>query len=304
MQRFFSILADGGRALRGDRRQVHRRRDHGRLRGPDRPRGPRSARLLRRPADARRRRRATRPSCAASEGLNFSVRIGINSGEVVAGAIGAGGRGRLHGDRPHGRPRPADGGARRARQGLPDRAHRGARRAASSSSRTWASSRSRAPASRFEVFELSRGRRGALAARPLPRARLLPLRRPRAGDGGASRRRSRGPRRGEGAVVGDRRRGRRRQEPALPRVRRALPRARASRSSKRRRSRTASRSRSCRSCRCCAPTSASATANPTGSLARRSPAGPCCSTPSFADGPAARSSTSSASPTPTGRLRR
>ena len=55
-------------------------------------------------------------------GLNFSTRIGINSGEVVAGAIGEARR-RLHGDRPHGRTGAADGGAGRARQGLRDRAH-------------------------------------------------------------------------------------------------------------------------------------------------------------------------------------
>ena len=55
-----ALLLDPGRRgdrVRGHRRQVHRRRDHGRLRRPDRPRGPRAAGLLRRPADARRRRR-------------------------------------------------------------------------------------------------------------------------------------------------------------------------------------------------------------------------------------------------------
>ena len=85
-----------------------------------------------------------------AEGLNFSVRIGVNSGEVVAGAIGAGSsRRRLHRDRPHGRARAADGGARRARQGVSDRGDRRARRRVSSSSRTSASSRSRAPAGRY-----------------------------------------------------------------------------------------------------------------------------------------------------------
>ena len=68
-------------------------------------------------------------------------------------------------------------------------------------------------------------------------------------DGRPSRRRSSAAEAGEGAVVGDRRRTRRRQEPPLPRVRRALPRATGSRSSKRRPSRTASRSPSCRCCR-------------------------------------------------------
>ena len=53
-----------------------------------------------------------------------------------------------------------------------------------------------------------RRRRGPLAPRPLPRARLLPLRRPRRGDGRASRRRSSAAERGEGAAVGDRRRTR------------------------------------------------------------------------------------------------
>ena len=53
-----------------------------------------------------------------------------------------------------------------------------------------------------------------------------------------------------------------------------------SRSSRRRRRRTGRRSRSCRCCRCCAPSSGSARANPNSWPARRSPAGRCCSTPS------------------------
>ena len=149
MQRFFSILADAVDALRGHRRQVHRRRDHGRLRGADRPRGPRAARLLRGPADARRRRRATRPSCAAREGLNFSVRIGINSGEVVAGAIGAGGADGDYTAIGHtvGLAQRMEALAEPGKAYLTE-THRRARRAASSSSRTSASSRSRAPAGR------------------------------------------------------------------------------------------------------------------------------------------------------------
>ena len=54
---------------------------------------------------------------------------------------------------------------------------------------------------------------------------------------------------GEGGGRRRRRRPRRRQEPPLPRIRRTLPRATGSRSSKPRPSRTASRSPSCRSCR-------------------------------------------------------
>ena len=44
------------------------------------------------------------------QGLNFSVRIGINSGEVVAGGIGEDNEPGLHGGRAHRRPRAADGG--------------------------------------------------------------------------------------------------------------------------------------------------------------------------------------------------
>ena len=177
---------------------------------------------------------STRPSCAAREGLNFSTRIGINSGEVVAGAIGEGGERRLHGDRPHGRPGAADGGAGRARQGLPDRGTPPSWRAASSSSRTSASSRSRARAGRSGL-RAGRGRRRRARGSTSPASAASPAssaaaRRWRALRGGARARRGRRGRRRR-----RRRRTRRRQEPPLPRVRRALPRATGSRSSRRRR---------------------------------------------------------------------
>ena len=114
-------------------------------------------------------------------------------------------RGRLHGDRPHGRPGAADGGAGRARQGLPDRAHRRARRAATSTSRTSASSRSRARAGRSGSSSWpgsARRARGstsrASAASPASSAATRRWRRSRrrssaaeAGDGGRDRRRRR-----------------------------------------------------------------------------------------------------------------
>ena len=125
MQRFFAILADGGRALRGHRRQVHRRRDHGRLRRPDRPRGPRAPGLLRGAADARRRLRVRgRAAPRARAQLLDPDRDQLGRGR--GGGDRRQRRRRVHGDRPHRRPRPAHGGAGRARQGLPDREHGGA----------------------------------------------------------------------------------------------------------------------------------------------------------------------------------
>ena len=194
-------------------------------------------------------------------------------------------RGRLHGDRPHGRPGAADGGAGRARQGLPHRAHRGARRRlprARGPRRVRDQGREPADAG----LRAGRGRRGALAARPLARARLLPLRRPRRTRWRVFEEALERADGGEGAVVGVVAEAGHRQEPPLPRVRRALPRARGSRSSKRRPSRTAGRSPSCRSCRCCAPTSGSATASR--SAAREKIAGRALLLdPELADEPAA-----------------
>ena len=181
-----------GRALRGDRRQVHRRRDHGRVRRPGRPRGPRAPRLLRRPADARRRRRvrgraAPRPRAQLLDPDRDQLRRGGGGGDRQRR------RGRVHGDRPHGRARAADGGAGRARIRLPDRGHGGARdRLPRAEGAGRVRDQGREPAGRG--LRAGRRRRGALAARPLPRARLHPLRRPRRGDGGRWRRRSPGRR--------------------------------------------------------------------------------------------------------------
>ena len=208
----------------------------------------------------------------------------------------------LHGARPHRRPRAADGGAGRARQGLPDRAHRRAgRRLLRPRGPRRVRDQGREPAG--PRLRAGRGRRGAHAPRPLARARLLPLRRPRRGDGGA-RGGARARRAGRGRRGRRRRRTRRRQEPALPRVRRALPRARgrglrgAGAVARRR------RSPSCRCCRCCAPTSASATREPERTarekIAGRAPAARPRASPTTCR----CSSTSSASPTPTGRCRR
>ncbi len=210
-------------------------------------------------------------------GLNFSARIGINSGEVVAGAIGAGGDGELHGDRPHGRAGAADGGAGRARQGLPDRGHGRAGAAASSSSRTWASSRSRERAGRSASSSWpgsARPARGstsrASAASPASsaatrrwRSWTQALERAKAGEGAAS---------GSSPSRASARAASATSSPSAPatagiEVFEARPR------------RTDARSPSCRCCRCCAPTSASPTATRSGSCARRSPAGRCCSTP-------------------------
>ena len=76
---------------------------------------------------------STRPSCAAGPGLNFSTRIGINSGEVVAGAIGAEGEGDYTAiGHTVGLAQRMEALAEPGKR-LPDREHRRARRTASSS---------------------------------------------------------------------------------------------------------------------------------------------------------------------------
>ena len=143
MQRFFRILCRRRRALRGLRRQVHRRRRHGALRRADRPRGSRAARLLRGAPSARRRPRATRARCGAQHGVPFAVRIGLNSGEVVVGRIGDDLRmeytaqGHSSASRNAWRRSPSRGTS------VSRSTRRGSSRG-TSSSRTWAESRSRA----------------------------------------------------------------------------------------------------------------------------------------------------------------
>ena len=211
----------GGGRLRGDRRQVHRRRDHGRLRGAGRPRGPRPAGLLRGTADARGRRRV-RGRAAPRAGAQL---LDPDRDQLRRGGRG-GDRGRrrerVHGDRPHGRPGAADGGAGRARQGVPHRAHgRVGRRLPRPRRPRALRDQGRPPAG--SRLRAGRGRADALAPRPLPRARLQRLRRPRRGDGEAGG--GAGPGAGRrGNDDRDRRRTGDRQEPALPRVRPALPR--------------------------------------------------------------------------------
>ena len=157
-------------------------------------------------------------------GLNFSARIGINSGEVIAGAIGPGGDGeytaightvglaqRMEALAEPGKAYLTEATAELARgflelEDLGEFEIKGASRP-------------------VRVFELAGRRDGALAARPLARARLLALRRPRRGDGDAGGGPGAGaPGRGRGGR--DRRRTGRRQEPPLPRVRRAHARRR------------------------------------------------------------------------------
>ena len=110
------------------------------------------------------------------------------------------------------------------------------------------------------------------------------------------------PRGAAGRSVGRGRGGGDGQEPALFRVRRALPRAAASRSTKRTASPTAG---TCRCCRCwssSARTSGSRSTTGAWRLARRSPGGCCCSTRACAR-ICRSSSTCSACPIPTGRCR-
>ena len=169
------LLPDPGRRrapLRGHGQPVHGRRHHGALRRAHRPRGPRAAGLLRGAAPARRAAPLRRRAEARRRASDFSVRMGINSGEVVVGKIGDDLR----------MDYTAQGHTvglaarmeqlRRAGQRLPDRAH------APRWSRASSSSTISAPfelegrrASRCAVFELEGVGRAAHAPRRVARAR-------------------------------------------------------------------------------------------------------------------------------------
>ena len=96
-------VPDDQRARRRHR-QVHRRRDHGGLRGRARRSTPHAAaRGARRAGDAGRRWRASTRGAAPAQ---LAMRIGINTGPVVRGDLGLALRApRLHGDRRHREPR-------------------------------------------------------------------------------------------------------------------------------------------------------------------------------------------------------
>ena len=208
-----------GGTLRGIRRQVHRRRDHGALRRPDRPRAsratgvldgtpsPRGGRALRDRGEARARHRflgATGP------------------------ALGRGRRGHhrrrppheLHGAGSHRRARATNGGARLARYLLPlgvDR-HTRCRLLRARGSRGVSRQRPERPGARASP---GRTRHRTHSFRRLALARPHALRRARRRHADARGR----AHRGAGRKWSGRRhrgRGRHRQEPALSRVRRAL----------------------------------------------------------------------------------
>ena len=148
-------------------------------------------------------------------------------------------------------------------------------------SRTSASSRSRAPAGRCGSSSLPASARRARASTSPASVAF------RASSGAMRRWASSRPRLREPSAARARRSG---SSPSLASARAASatssPNAvasAASRSSNARHRRTGARSPSCRCCRCCAPTSASPTATRSGSCARRSPAAPSCSIPSFAE---------------------
>ena len=81
---------DGGRPpLRGHRQPGHGRRHHGAVRRAARPRGPRRARLLRRPAACRSTCGRYAERGAPQRGVDVQIRVGLNSGEVVVRSIGS-----------------------------------------------------------------------------------------------------------------------------------------------------------------------------------------------------------------------
>ncbi len=88
MDRFFADPRRRRSSLRRHGQPVHRRRHHGALRRADRARRSCAARLLRGAPPSARSCAATRTSCASSKASSFSVRMGLNSGEVVVGKIG------------------------------------------------------------------------------------------------------------------------------------------------------------------------------------------------------------------------
>ncbi len=84
-QRLLRLRRAGRHAPRRAREQVRRRRDAGRLRRAG------AARRPRRPRGRRRRSRSSR-RCASASATSSGSASGVNSGRVVAGTVGGGGR--------------------------------------------------------------------------------------------------------------------------------------------------------------------------------------------------------------------
>ena len=119
----------GGRALRRDRRQVHRRQRHGDLRRADGPRGRPRARGARRLRDAGRDGRDQCRRAGRATSARFQLRVGINTGEVLAGEVA----GHLHRDGRCGERRRSPAVGRPARLGHRRASTPGARPATASS---------------------------------------------------------------------------------------------------------------------------------------------------------------------------
>ena len=88
-------LIDGARnrrgsAVRGHSRQVHRRRHHGGVRGPSRVGGPCLSGLPGRAGPSDAGEAAGRSTINDRDGVELLLRVGLNSGEVIAGDIGSG----------------------------------------------------------------------------------------------------------------------------------------------------------------------------------------------------------------------
>ena len=90
--RYFDTMAAVIERARRHRREVHRRRRDGRLRDPAAARGRRAARGPGRRRHAGRRSPRSTTSWSATTASRIAIRIGVNTGEVVAGDPTAGQR--------------------------------------------------------------------------------------------------------------------------------------------------------------------------------------------------------------------
>ncbi len=136
-----------------------------------------------------------------AKGLNFSTRIGINSGEVVAGAIdGGGGSSYTAIGHTVGLAQRMEALAEPGKAYLTESTAELARGYLDLARPRRVRDQGREPAG--AGLRAGRGRAGALPPRPRPRARLLQLRRPRRRSWRGSSGRWRGPKGGEAAAVG------------------------------------------------------------------------------------------------------